>query len=322
MSDSCRAVWDQDGNSLPMTGLFPLYVVVLNWNLPQDTVYCIESVQAARLPGVEILLVDNGSTDNSLEQFQARFGADVAVIETGKNLGFAGGVNVGIAHALAAGAGSVLLLNNDTVVDREMIRCLAAAASSARVGIVGPVIYYFDAPERVWRFADREYRWLPTPLRVPDRVLRSAGSRPFRVDYVTGCGMLVRRPVLEAIGLFDTRYFFYFEDADFCRRARQAGFDIYCAPQAQMWHKVSASARRQRPGARYTEAWGRAQFYRRHPHGPFPICALSYLLFKSVAITLRDVLAGDRRLIPPQWMGFFDGYFDRPSRATRFMGSG
>jgi GT2 family glycosyltransferase len=300
--------------------LYPLHVVILNWNLPEETILCVESVQANSQSDVEIIIVDNGSTDQSVELFRKSFGYTIEIIENSKNLGFAAGINVGIRRALAEGAQSVLLLNNDTIVDANMIRHLVlVAAKSPQAGIVGPVIYYYDRPERVWRFGDREYRWLPVPLQLPASVLSKTGQTPFRVDYVTACGMLVRRQVFEAIGLFDTRYFMYFEDADFCRRARQAGYEVWCAPQARMWHKVSLSARKQKPATRYAESWGRAQFYQRHPHGFSRALTFAYLLAKSVTTTLRDVVSKEWELIKPQWMGMLDGHYNRPSRVFDFF---
>jgi GT2 family glycosyltransferase len=301
-------------------GPYPLHVVVLNWNLPGDTFECVASVQTPAHPGVQIVLIDNGSTDGSVERFRARFGDTLTILANQENLGFAGGVNTGIRWALANGAAAVLLLNNDTVVAADMIPHLAAAAAqSSGAGVVGPAIYYYDLPQRIWRFADREVPWLPVARRLPDRAVAEAGATPFRVDYVTACGMLVRRQVFEAIGLFDERYFMYFEDADFCRRARQAGFEIWCAPRARMWHNVSLSAQKAKPATRYAESWGRAQFYRDHPHGPSRALTVSYLLARALKVTLRDALSGDWGLVKPLWQGTLDGQRDRPSRMSDFV---
>lgn len=300
--------------------LYPMHVVILNWNLPRDTIACVNSVQAGAPDGVEIVIVDNGSTDDSLVLFQDHLGKEVTIIAVGENLGFAGGVNVGIERAITQGARSVLLLNNDTVVDPSMIQHLVLAASqSPGAGIVGPIIYYFDQPEQVWRFGDREVRGLPVPVKLPDQAIAEAAGAPFPVDYVTACGMLVRREVFETTGLFDTRYFFYFEDADFCRRARLAGFEIWCAPQASMWHKVSLSAQKAKPGTRYAQFWGRARFYQTHPHGFSRALTLLYLLLKLLTTTVRDIVHGERALIRPTWAGFMDGHRGRTSRACQYF---
>jgi len=300
--------------------IFPMYVVILNWNLPEETALCIESVRVSQPSGVEIVIVDNGSTDDSVKVLQRRFGDGIKMVETGENLGFAGGVNVGIQTALEEGAQSVLLLNNDTIVASDMIHHLVSAANQApRAGIVGPVIFYYDDPERIWCIGACEYQWLPVPVELSARTLSKAKSEPFQLDYGNACGMLIRRQVFEAIGLFDARYFIYFEDVDFCRRARQAGYEIWCAPQAKMWHKVSLTMIKQKPGMRYTEWWGRAQFYRTHADGISRGLTQAFLLAKGVKRTLNDLLARDWRLMQALWAGTLDGYLGRPSRHVDFF---
>jgi hypothetical protein len=309
----------QPAATLAAAGLDPLYVIILNWNLADETIACVESVQASTAEPVHILVVDNGSTDDSLARLRARFGQSIALLPLADNLGFAGGVNAGIQAALAAGAAAVLLLNNDTVIDPTMIAQLAAVQrQQPQAALLAPVIYYHAAPQHIWRLADREYRWLPLPLALGARALERAGAEPLRVDYVTACGVLVRRAVFEQIGLFDTSYFMYFEDADFCRRARNAGFQIWCVPLARMWHKVSLSARKDKPGSRYAMAWGRARFYRHHPHGPLPGLTFLYLWLRALRTSCLDLLCGDGVLIRPLWQGTLDGYALRPSRRQQF----
>ncbi len=299
---------------------YSLYVIILNWNSPEDTIACVDSVAASTACAPEIVVVDNGSTDDSLERFARCLRDTVEILQSKENLGFAGGVNLGVERALAAGAQSILILNNDTIIDEAMIRHLIrTAADHPGAGIVGPVIRHYDYPERVWRIGDREHRFLPMPLKVPESALPKAGGEPFPVDYVTGCGMLVRSRVFETIGLFDTNHFMYFEDADFCRCARQAGFEVWCAPKAHMWHKVSSSASRQKPAMRYAEAWGRAQFYRKHPHSCAPILTLLYLVAHTAKSTLQAFLSQDWNLIRPELMGLVDGYRNRPSRMSEFL---
>jgi hypothetical protein len=217
-------------------------------------------------------------------------------------------MNAGVRYALAHGAQSVLLLNNDTIVAPDMIAQMIAAAQRYPVaGILGPLIYYYDWPERIWQFANREYAWLPMPLRVPASALARAGGQPVAVDYVTGCAMLVRRAVFEQVGLLDERYIMYFEDADFCRRARRHGFQIWCVPRARMWHKVSLSARINRPANRYLQAWGRAFFLRQHPHGKLPGLTWLYLLLKTLLVSVYDIRLGERHLLRPLWRGTLEG---------------
>ena len=297
----------------------PLYVIVLNLNLAKETIHCVDSVRA-NLPGyAEIVIVDNGSTDDSVRSLRERFGDEVQIIENEENVGFAAGTNVGIGHALAEGAGSVLLLNNDTVVDRNMVSHLVSAAKQLpQAGILGPVIYYEDEPDRIWHLGGREYRWLPVPVRLGKRDLAKANQDSFRVDYANACGMLVRRQVFETIWLLDPEYYFYYEDADFCRRAREADYEIWCVPKACMWHKVSLTARKHQQATRYAQSWGRARFYRSHPHGFSSGLTLAFVLAKALWTTVRDVLSGNRELVRPLWTGTLEGYRNRPSRLFEF----
>jgi GT2 family glycosyltransferase len=287
---------------------WPILAVTLNWNLERETAACIESILAAGLEQKEIILVDNGSRAEGLAALREDFPA-VNLVPLGRNLGFAGGMNAGIRAGLERGAASLLLLNNDTVLDPAMIRTLAAAAERPEgPGILGPAIYYYDQPERLWKLGDVRRRGLPMPRPVKMRAAEAASAPPLPVDYVTGCGMLVRRQVFEQIGLFDERYFMYFEDADLCRRARDAGFQVWCVPQARMWHKISATARRDRPRNRYHRALNQVRFYHEHPHGPWAPLREVYIGAKVLKTALEDAWHGDWQLLGPLWRGTRDGY--------------
>jgi GT2 family glycosyltransferase len=299
--------------------VLPVYVVVLNWKLPQETIACVRSVQANHISDMEIVVVDNGSADCSVQVLKQHLGNTIQLIESSENLGFAAGANLGIQYALGKDAQSVLLLNNDTIVATDMVtRLISAMAEMPLAGIVAPAIYYRDKPGRVWQIGSQEHRWLPVPVDVSQRVLSDVGEAPFRLDYVTACGMLVRRSVWETVGFFDPCYFIYFEDADFYRRVRAAGFEIWCAPGARMWHGVSLGARKQGPGYRYAESWGRAHFYRTHSHGLSAALTVAHVLFKAVRITLQDLLMRRWELCAPHWRGTFDGLADRPSQAAGY----
>mgnify|MGYP000434755140 CR=1 FL=1 len=297
----------------PAAGWEPLSVIVLNWNLPGDTIACVRSLQRGLLAGSAIIIVDNASSDDSLRQFGEVFGDQVMVVALESNRGFAGGMNAGIEAALQTGAGSVLLLNNDTIADGEMIaRLREAAVMLPRAGILGPAIYYYDAPARLWQAGTRRSALLPVPVNLGGAALRRARGRPLRVDAVTGCAMLVRREVFARIGLFDSRYAMYYEDADFCYRARAAGFEIWCVPRARMWHRVSLSARQVPQTTRAIAAWGRARFYRQYPHGPFPGLTLAFLLAQAALGAARDYARGDAALARLRWRATLDGYALRP----------
>lgn len=258
-----------------------VWAVVINWNRPEDTVRCVESLKTNSYRALSILVVDNGSDLGKYEELRRTLvGAEI--VRSDINVGFGMGCNLGIQHALDRGAAYVLLLNNDTIVDVFMIEALVEAMSGDPcIGMAGPIIYYSDEPQAVW-FAG--YR-IKGELYVVRRGLHL--KRPFEavedVDFVSGCGMVVRREVIEDVGVFSPEYFMYYEDLDLCLRVKKAGWRIVCATGAMMWHAVSASSGgSESPMKEYHQVRSSLIFYRRHTHG---------VMF-AVNVALRLVRAG------------------------------
>jgi len=289
-----------------------VYVVILNWNLKQDTQECLASLLESTYSNFRALVVDNGSQDGSPEYLRERF-PNAEVIVNPANLGFAGGNNVGLRHALDHGADYVLLLNNDTVVDAAMLsRLVARGESDHGAGIIAPMMLYYAQRKRIWHLGGRVSRWLPVAMTL-GHSQRDDGHwvEPFAVDYVVFCGALLKRGLLEAIGLLDERFFFTYEDSDFCSRARAAGYRILCEPRARLWHKVSLSAQKDSVNVRYWKSKDRAMFYRLHPHGPHPWLTAAYLWLNTLAVALAGVLRGDPAWARAAVRGLRDGYRER-----------
>jgi GT2 family glycosyltransferase len=292
-----------------MTEMEPtVFVVVLNWNLKADLAECLSSLEGITYQNAQVVVVDNASTDRSAEMVRARFPAAHLIVNEW-NLGFAGGNNVGLGYALAQGAQYIFLLNNDTLIAPDMLsRLVDVLEAEPSLGIVGPKILYYGTTDRVWYLGHRRSRWLPVPRRVrsPQEECPVEPSW-FEVDYVSGCGMLIRHDVLQRVGLLDERMFMHYEDADFCRRAQQAGYRLACVPRARMWHKVSQSSYHEAPAVRHAKARNRVLFYRRHPHGPHPWLTATFLLASAGATMTVDLLQGRRELIRPHVLGMYEG---------------
>lgn len=228
-------------------------LILLNWNGLADTLACLESLAGLDYPAYELLVVDNCSGDDSPAAIREHFPA-VTVIENGANLGFAGGNNVGLRWALERGSDYALLLNNDTTVASDFLRRLVSAAESdPQVGIAGPTIYYYDRPDRIWS-AGGSIDWQrgrTRMLALDERDGGQLGAEPRPVDFVTGCALLVKRAVLERVGLLDERFFTYYEETEWCVRARRAGFHIIHVPPAKIWHKIPLDARDSSPAVHY-----------------------------------------------------------------------
>ena len=219
------------------------YVIVLNWNGRDDTLECLASLRDSAGPSVCILVVDNGSVDGSQEAIR-REHPGVTLLETGSNLRFAGGNNAGIRFALERGAEQIMLLNNDTTVDPAFLGAMTGTLqSSSDIGIVAPKILYSADPGRLWYAGGEISFWTGT---MHHRGIRETEGGvpdiPCETGYASGCCLLAKRSTVESIGLLDESYFMYSEDADWCMRARRAGFRVMYEPRARVWHKVSVSA--------------------------------------------------------------------------------
>ena len=228
-------------------------VVVLNWNGLADTVECLASLEQLETPAYEVVVVDNGSTDGSVTAIRERF-PRVTVLENGENLGYTGGNNAGLRYALEQEADYVLLLNNDTTVAPDLVRRLVdAAEADPQVGIAGPTIYYHDRPDVIWSAGgaidwERGTTWM---VGLDELDEGQFGAQPRAMDFVTGCCILVRRALIERVGLLDERFFAYYEDTEWCARAARAGYKIVHVPAARMWHKISPCAQSDSPFVHY-----------------------------------------------------------------------
>ncbi len=218
-------------------------IVVLTWNGKALTLACLESLASLEYESAAVIVVDNGSSDGTADAVRGAYGSRVTIIENSCNLGFAAGNNIGIRRGLADGADLVLLLNNDTTVDPSLVRHLVdVIRSSNDIGIVGPKIYYASPPDRIWFAGGEVFLWRGTSRHIGIREREAGRYDTTRdVDYITGCALMARREVFEAIGDLDPVFSAYYEDTDFCMRARRAGFRVVYVPSGKVWHKISAS---------------------------------------------------------------------------------
>jgi len=277
-------------------------IIVLNWNGRDLTLDCLRSLEAVSTPNLRTILVDNASTDGTLDAVRRIHGERITVIVNADNLGFAAGNNVGIRHALAGGADFILLLNNDTVVAPDFVdHLLRPMLSTREIGITAPKIYYAEPKDRIWFAGGEISMWRGmakhTGIRETDR---GQYDTEHDIDYATGCAFLARRAVFEKIGDLDPGYRAYFEDADFCVRARKAGFRIRYIPAAHVWHRISASTggqlSRRKAGRKLTSA---RRFFARHAR-PYHWLTIPFFFVLDVIRIAALVLAGRIRDTNPR----------------------
>jgi len=218
-------------------------IVTLNWNTVEDTLECLDSLKKITYPNYNIVVVDNTSSGNDVQVLKEKCGNDVEVIASKKNEGYAEGNNIGIRQALKSKADYVLLLNNDTTVDPDFLTELVQAAETdENTGIVGSRIYFYNSPNLI-QSAGGRIRWFWGDMEnYHDREDTRRYDRVAERDFVYGTSALIKRAVIENIGLLDRTFFFGIEEYDYCTRARRAGFKVIYTPYSKVWHKVGASA--------------------------------------------------------------------------------
>jgi hypothetical protein len=250
----------------PRLELADVWVVVVNYEGGAANLHCLASAVADGVPAERIVFVDNASTDGALTSVLAAH-PGLRTIVNDANVGFGHAANQGLELARRAGAGAVLLLNNDAeLVPGCLAELLAAAAARPDAGVLGPLVLLGRTGERVWAAGGR-VTWRTNLSRLVGhrRALRPVDRVARDVDYVPGCALLVRTQVLEAIGLLDGDFFAYHEDVDFCLRARAAGFAVHYVGSAVCRHDAHLSTGGgYNPRRKYMMAVNTVWFLRRH----------------------------------------------------------
>jgi GT2 family glycosyltransferase len=217
-------------------------IIIVNWNGYDDTRECLLSLCAVEHTR-DILVVDNGSGDGSGQRLATEFPA-VSFLFTGRNLGFAGGNNLGIQYWFDRGCDAVFLLNNDTIIRQPFIAVLERLCGTLpEVGVIGPLVMDAAHPERIQAFGGKVDMWSGRSTYLQTGESRGIDHRTVAVDYVLGAAFMIPRHTFETIGLLDERYYpAYFEEADYCWRARGQGLRSYVTEETAIWHKGGRSS--------------------------------------------------------------------------------
>ncbi len=300
-------------------------VVLINWTGASDTLATLASLDACGEAGrLRCLVVDNGSSDDSVARLRAAR-SGIELIETGANLGFAGGNEVGIRRALEdPEVAWILLLNTDVEVDPGFLAPLLDACADPSVGASGPLIFYFERRDLIWAAGGR-LRWRETVTEEWGN-REPAGPRfaeAADVTYLTTCCLLVPRDAMLAVGPLDPVYFINVDDADWCRRAAAAGYRLRYVPDSRIWHKVAAST-----GGGYTPVKtfhtgrGNAIFVRRYGG---PLARLIFVAANLAALPValvREGARGNARAVRAKAKGLWRGLFDPLPPPPRFAVEG
>lgn len=288
-------------------------MVVLNWNGGDQNLACLDSLERAGIPRGDVVFVDNGSSDGSVEAVERAF-PGVCVLRNGANLGFCGGCNVGLRHVLAGDAGAVLLLNNDVVVHADFLAPLLRALDTPNVGAAGPKMMAGGTQNVIWCAGGHlRHRANVSCLRGFGQVDRGQWDREEDVDYIPACALLVRRDALEACGFLDEDFFAYMEDVDYGVRLRKHGFATRYVPSSVIDHHSSASSGGgYTEGRKYANALNSVRFLRKHGTVRGWLGLLVFdVLGLPIAWWLQVVRRGNPAAVAAKARGLVDGFLGR-----------
>jgi GT2 family glycosyltransferase len=268
--------------------------VILNHNGKELAERCLRSVLVETRAQKDVILVDNASTDGSVEHVRARF-PDVVVLESGENLGVTGGRNLGFRAAVRRGCEYVLSLDNDSAVAPSSIDALTRLADSdPRIAVVGPKTYMDEEGTRV-------LQCVGGAIHFTENVTRELGAGELDVgqydeqrdvDYFPGSGFMARASIMEELGYLDESYYGYgHEDTDFCFRAKRRGYRIVYVPEAVMWHGGTSTMGGYSPRRKYLEAVNSVYFVRKYAS---PLQRCKYACYAGLGLIYALAIHGPR----------------------------
>ncbi|MBU2592178.1 glycosyltransferase family 2 protein [Patescibacteria group bacterium] len=276
-------------------------IIVLNWNGWKDTIECLNSLKKIAYPNYEVIVIDNGSTDGSVERLKAK-SLKLKAVFNNKNLGFAEGNNIAIRRVLKENKSDfVLLLNNDTVVEKNFLtKLVKTTQKEERIGIVGPKIYYFDKRNVIQSAGSKINLYLGKFPQIKSK-------KTTEVDFVTGACLLIKTEVIKKIGLLDKKFFLIFEDMDWCVRAKKASYLILYVPGSIIWHKTGRSFKKENVSRTYYYTRNLFRFEFKHANHlqllcflfsyfvlVFPVYFLGYLFIKRNYDLWKNYVRGVR----------------------------
>lgn len=289
--------------------------IILNNNRCKDTLECLESLSRGTYSNHTMIVLDNQTTDGSIDAIHERF-PNVQIVPLAENLGYAGNNNVGIKIALEKGADWVFVLNEDTALDAACLAQLVAEGESDRqIGMVGPMVYHYNEPQYIQSGGGMLGPYWQSIHLAKDELDRGQLNEPHTVEWISGCAILVRRGVIEQAGMLDERFFLYWEETEWCLRARRAGWRIVHVPAAKLWHKGVQRNYEPKPFVMYYGTRNRLLMLSKH-RAPLKvwIFAFTEIIRTLVSWTVRPKWRRKRSYRNAMWRGLVDFFRHRWGR--------
>lgn len=250
---------------------FPkIIAIILNTNRKNDTLACIQSIEANHYPKMQMIVLDNASTDGSVEAIKTSF-PQVDIISLKENKGYAGNNNVGLEYAIKQNPDWIFVLNEDILFAEDAFDQLMQSVKRwPEAGIIGPLVYHFNEPE-ILQSAGGTFTAKGDSVHIaqnePDR---GQFIEPYEVPWISGCAIGVRLQAMQQAGLIDERFFYYWEETDWCYRIKSHGWKAVIVPKAKIWHKGVQRNYLPSPNVTYYATRNRLLYYKNNK-APFNI---------------------------------------------------
>lgn len=289
-----------------------LYIVILNTNRRDDTLACLETLGKSTYSNINVIVLDNSSTDGSVEAIRSAF-PDVQIINLTENLGYAGNNNVGIAEAIKQEADWVLVLNEDTLLDPNCLAELVKVGESdPKIGIVGPMVYHHNEPGVIQSAGGMLGKYWQSQHLGKNEDDHGQFQNPHYVEWISGCAILVRRAAIEQAGPLDASFFIYWEETEWCIRIARDGWKIAHVPQAKLWHKGVQRDYQPKPSFTYYGTRNQLLTLSKH-NAPFGVRVYNlFQIFRTlVSWSVKPIWKDKREHRNAMWMGVLDFFRDR-----------
>jgi GT2 family glycosyltransferase len=285
-----------------------VWTVIPTWNRREDLLECLDSLLSVEYSPFRILVVDNASDDGSVEAVNEYY-PEIQVICLNKNVGAPAASNIGFKFALSNDAEFVLRLDSDTIVAPDFLTPLVnCILENPLIGVVSPKIFFHNPSEKVWYEGANansfHYGAIESQHKhdKPDEV-----SRIRTVDYVWGAAMLISKDVLLKTEGFDTDFFIYYEEVDFCKRVQALGYSLAYVPDSFVWHKVGS----EKHNSWTAYHWNKSKMllFRKHAKNDFhKLCLIIYAFcYAFVSPIYKGNLSGNRGPLKNTLIGLCDG---------------
>lgn len=259
-------------------------IVILHYGSMSVTKTCVVSILRKESLFSRIIIVNNTNMSLPKEDFREE---NIVIINNKKNLGFSGGMNVGIKYALKENMDAVMLLNNDTKIEKGFLKKLISALDlDESIGIISPAIQFSRNGKAIFDIGGKinKFFWRTSH----DEVVSLQNLHLKDVDYVTGAATLIKKEVFKRTGLLDEHFFLYYEDVDFCLRAKEKDFRVVVEPKAVIFHSLSKTVGKVSPFAVYYQTRSALIFGRKHiPHLPSKFFHMAFLINQTALITFK-----------------------------------